>query len=1066
MSTTNTFNSWNEKHPQTKIDNGDWILINCVDTEADNKDAFSLSVYKQPSKKIGNKFSLASYDKHIFDSIDMAEILRGDYQKLVFDIDVKGIELEYYIVSIYQLKTIIQTLGIPIENVHGVLEVKSLDSTKPFESIPEFDIVDSLKSIFPNLHVFTNSAQSKDISIHIFCSGYFLCRNDLFDIFSKGKNHYYQANTYVTETFDFDKFITVDKSDSESVKLGYNIKYSEDYANSVNYLGPYIDVSVFKKSGAQQVFRFALSGKNIIKRKCPVFTEEQYNDIKNNFTDYVATKTFKDTEYISNTSKYYNDLKLWLDRFKLKVTKSTKKSHKSNNTELVDNIKSEIDNIDNTKKHITKSVKAVKSDKSGKTKFIGSDDESSSIDKAIREENPHIDWVWNLVKQIQIYRIEYPGATEEELFNEFIQEKYQYYSHSAGKKLRQDCSVKWAIDKAMKSSKISIKDIINHLAEIRTVNSADTCFKYTLDEFKEAVQYGIDYVRLAVLVHYTFVFFTNADSERHPANKLAYLDSHHEFQLLNFNEFLNNRCTNPISAKLIRRIVHLDKRYSEPKETIELSTQTLSMKQVFDIYDRYKQKYYDYDIYSTKKDIFSLYNKPVKASNTPCPKEVRDILEIIATENRISEKTGKAELEINDNKIEYILNWFAYIVQHPEDRNRIALHIVSAQGVGKNLLSNSICWYLGKEFAEANLNIDNILGTFTASLDTKLFMVVNEIDQKEKNVDKLKSIITDDQLRINKKYGDSYTGKNKASYLFYSNHRDTKIISNGDRRFTYINSAGKPKEKSWYVNLATTGGMLKDEIRIPFINHLLSRDLSKYNPDIAEEFDKIDLLDENRDLNRSSVHSILLAVLKLYNNHGRNFIGVEEYRAIINSTLKKLSDGISKHVLQSKFMEELNSIIDNFKANNSNDKINIEGSNDIITEKDNNLLEEIDRYENDLKVEFGKDTITAKVLNKIINFDDDKDITKFKCGTRGNYKNKWVIALKENIKKSTKEVKSVQNNSTEKIIDNNSTEKLVDNKTVESVDNTTAKTLTMNDLIDKPVNIDKLCKEKILINEI
>ena len=58
------------------------------------------------------------------------------------------------------------------------------------------------------------------------------------------------------------------------------------------------------------------------------------------------------------------------------------------------------------------------------------------------------------------------------------------------------------------------------------------------------------------------------------------------------------------------------------------------------------------------------------------------------------------------------------------------------------------------------------------------------------------------------------------------------------------------------------------------------------------------------------------------------------------------------------------------------------------------LMNEMCNYENDLHEEFNKIQLTSKTLTKIIDFNDDKDLVKYKCKNRDEYRDKWVISLK------------------------------------------------------------------------
>ena len=914
-------------------------------------------------------------DRKYFEKFDVAEVIRGDYQRLAFDIDINNndIEIEQYVLAIYQIKNIVEKFGISVDNVYGIIELTDIRDNgiyrKPFLDHPEFDIIDEFNKTFKNVIVLENSEQTKDFSCHLTIPGYYFTRASLYDLFSQGKNHYNTTDEYCLIKFD--------------------INNPEEYCKHANYLSKYIDRSVFKNNGKQQIFRFGLSGKAMKHRKCPDCSEQQYNDIiRNNFNNYLASKTMYDSaeNFISNNDNRYQAVRIYMDTLKkIDVTNKHRKTKK--HQDLVDDICNEIDSNGNIDKAIMDGI-------------------------YIPKKSDHKEWIYSIIVRMKLYLLEHDDASDEDLLKEFIQEKYRYYSNSNGKYLKQKSSIRWAIQKvrdgsshdlniatiiklydhALKSES-KLKDELQSdglIDEDSITNNKHNCFKYNISTFKKLVSNDVTYVKLALYIHHTFIFFTDSKHDKNACNKIAYLDAKDELVIKDFKAFLIDRETDPIIIKLYRKYTFVDKRIKdESKSTkLEIILTALPLKLAFDIFDRYKQRYYDYCNYSNDPNMFSLYCNPISYSKpdskNPAPKLpecVSKILDIISTE------INDGNLIINPDKKEYILNWFAYILQHPEDRNRIALHIVSEQGIGKNILTNAICKYLGNEFSKTNLQIDSVIGQYTGDIDNKLLVVINELNRDNKDMDRLKSIITEDDISINKKYGSKYTAKNTASYIFLSNHTDTKIISNGDRRFTYIRSYGKPLDDSEYKDMCMPGtaGLLKDEYQNDFINYLLARDLKDFNPNTCEVFDKNALLDQARDENRSSIHSLLLCVLKAYGLIGIKMIGVIEFKDMINKA-------ISRNKIYIGDVSEYTYIKDYVTGKiNEKNAGNIEGT---YGSQMDDLLDEMCNYENDLHEEFNKIQLTSKTLTKIIDFNDDKDLVKYKCKAHNEYRDKWVISLK------------------------------------------------------------------------
>lgn len=79
----------------------------------------------------------------------------------------------------------------------------------------------------------------------------------------------------------------------------------------------------------------------------------------------------------------------------------------------------------------------------------------------------------------------------------------------------------------------------------------------------------------------------------------------------------------------------------------------------------------------------------------------------------------------------------------------------SDQGTGKNIFTNTIC-NLIKQYSHSSISdIDEIVGQFNSSLENCMLMILNEMrntnENRNTNYDCMKSIITDNVVRINEK---------------------------------------------------------------------------------------------------------------------------------------------------------------------------------------------------------------------------------------------------------------------------------------------------------------------------
>ena len=570
-----------------------------------------------------------------------------------------------------------------------------------------------------------------------------------------------------------------------------------------------LDCSVYVEG--QRIFRHPFSGKAIQGRGIPELKQEHMDWYKEHLDAFVATKIESDTIFISETSTTYTDIKNYLNTFKVPITISDKKG-----------VKEFVENLDEETKEDTDLYKTIK--------------------RTVVKHTTHCAWYCDLIKKIQFYiyrNTQENGVapTDEEIMTYFSQPEFRYTTQTHKRKLLQTSSIRSALVVA-KNNPLTTSKILKETLKLESVESSEMV---NLDKFKALVgKYGgVDICTLASLIHNSFIFFTRVDDSKESINFIAFKDSINQLQVKSYTAFLSYLKTNPIP-------VRLNKNGTIYKITIDTA---------FNILDKFKSRYYDFELCSEDDnvlDIFPGFKKPTTTEN-PLPESVSQIFDLYAT---VEDKSNPDEITytVDNDRKEFLLDWFAWMVQHPENRNKTCLQISAKQGIGKNIITNTLCKLIGERFTMGNAYIDNIIGTYNGGVDKKLLIVMNEVDTKAKNTDKLKSTITDPTIPINEKYGASYIGKNCANYIIFTNHTDTRTIAENDRRFVYIRTEAKPYEKTFYDNIVNPlTSCLKDDIAEAFLNHLLTRDLTNYNPSQAPDFDKTTLY-ESRKEKRSAVY--------------------------------------------------------------------------------------------------------------------------------------------------------------------------------------------------------------------
>tara|TARA_R110000764_G_scaffold1348_2_gene5348 strand:+ start:594 stop:2807 length:2214 start_codon:yes stop_codon:yes gene_type:complete len=238
----------------------------------------------------------------------------------------------------------------------------------------------------------------------------------------------------------------------------------------------------------------------------------------------------------------------------------------------------------------------------------------------------------------------------------------------------------------------------------------------------------------------------------------------------------------------------------------------------------------------------------------------------------------------DDQLCDYVLNWFAQIIQTPHKKTKVGLVWRSeAEGVGKNLILNLIKDIIGSEYYYSTSNLEHLIGNFNADAEAKILINMNEClwggDKKKEG--RLKEFITEETLTINQKGVKTYNINNFANVCITTNSEWIIGINKNDRRWQMIECSETKHGKDYYNKLAQTN--IQD-----LSNFLYSRDLSDFD---ATKLIKTALHNDQIELNMDSVEIYWMNVLsknKLCDemlNKSRSFKKSEIHKNYMDSTL-------------------------------------------------------------------------------------------------------------------------------------------------------------------------------------
>tara|TARA_R100001369_G_C3316743_1_gene168224 strand:- start:316 stop:2598 length:2283 start_codon:yes stop_codon:yes gene_type:complete len=171
----------------------------------------------------------------------------------------------------------------------------------------------------------------------------------------------------------------------------------------------------------------------------------------------------------------------------------------------------------------------------------------------------------------------------------------------------------------------------------------------------------------------------------------------------------------------------------------------------------------------------------------------------------------------------YIIDYLAHAVQKPGELPRVALVFQSDQGTGKNIFfENFVRKMLGGEYLLQTAEMDKVIGRFSM-INNKLFVIMDETSGKDSfsNSDKIKNIITAEQVAWERKGIDGININNCGRYLFFSNNETPVKIESSDRRYVVYKCSNDRQNDSVYFKEMSK--MFNDDAVIKtFYNYLMN----------------------------------------------------------------------------------------------------------------------------------------------------------------------------------------------------------------------------------------------------
>jgi hypothetical protein len=177
---------------------------------------------------------------------------------------------------------------------------------------------------------------------------------------------------------------------------------------------------------------------------------------------------------------------------------------------------------------------------------------------------------------------------------------------------------------------------------------------------------------------------------------------------------------------------------------------------------------------------------------------------------------------------DYLLDWMASLMQHPNRQGEICIVLIGEEGVGKSIVGRILRHILGQHAFIAN-HAKQLTGNFNAHLRDIVFLLGDEAfyagDKAHESI--LKSLITEPTLPIEAKYRDTVNAPNFLHMMLTANPGWVIPVSVKGRRFV-VYSVGTDHMRD-YPYFAAIMQEMETGGYEAMLHELLARDISAFN---------------------------------------------------------------------------------------------------------------------------------------------------------------------------------------------------------------------------------------------
>lgn len=151
---------------------------------------------------------------------------------------------------------------------------------------------------------------------------------------------------------------------------------------------------------------------------------------------------------------------------------------------------------------------------------------------------------------------------------------------------------------------------------------------------------------------------------------------------------------------------------------------------------------------------------------------------------------------------QYVIGWFATLIQHPTEVTRTALIVQGEPGVGKSMIVDYVGQRLIGDQYYTQCGVDRLQARFNSDMSHRVLVLIDEMHQSETSQtqfeERLKRLVTETQIQIELKGREVMTESNHIHYVFTTNDALPLHIGTRDRRYCVVTCSRETKPRAYF----------------------------------------------------------------------------------------------------------------------------------------------------------------------------------------------------------------------------------------------------------------------------